>query len=128
MIMTVERGFKSRWGFHPCDVEDFQKIKTIHKFFWIAKCSKAAWERWNNKLPHNRVIRERVKGIRRSCQKILGPAPEPFFPKEYQDLLKEDIISLYEQARMPKENVNLVQPLNMNQTHINQWFEKLKVI
>lgn len=123
--VATEKAFKSRWGYHPCDGEEFQKIRRLYKFYWIARYSEAAWHRWNNKHPHNRLIKRKVKGVRGSCQEILGPAPEPFFPKEYQNILKEDIPALYERARRPLQDPSMVQPLHLSPAQINLWLEKL---
>jgi hypothetical protein len=61
--MSVTQGiFRSRWGYHPCDWNAWIRIKRL-RFLWFLTVRRlAAWRRWNNKLPHNRVIWRRIRG------------------------------------------------------------------
>lgn len=71
--------FESKFGFHPCDYETYRKLKAIHKWYWQTLRAYANWERWNRKLPKNRVCRrwQRDTQGRKIGYEIVGPAPEP---------------------------------------------------
>jgi len=46
---------QSRWGFHPCSYETYLKLKFLNKFYVKGLRQIASWERWNRKMPHNRL-------------------------------------------------------------------------
>jgi len=52
---------QSKWGFHPCDRETFQKLKELNKLYIQALHQKAAYERWERKEPHNRIMRVKLR-------------------------------------------------------------------
>jgi len=60
--MSVTQGIhRSRWGYHPCDLATWLRIKRL-RFLWFRTVRRlAAWRRWNNKLPHNRIIWRRLR-------------------------------------------------------------------
>jgi len=54
--------YRSRWGYHPCDWNACIRIKRL-RFLWFLTVRRlAAWRRWSNKLPHNRVVWRRIRG------------------------------------------------------------------
>ncbi len=78
---SSEAPFKGRWGYYPCGYETWRTIKRL-RFLWFLTLRRfAAWRRWNNKQPQNRVVRRRgrVDG-RRVGWETLGPRPEPALP------------------------------------------------
>lgn len=120
---------KSKYGFHPCDYETFLKLKHVHKAFFIAKKKIAEWHRWNNKIPHNRVLRRWVRDPvtkhKISCE-IVGTRPEPVVPDIYYDIVKHsNIIIEYNRARHAVPNENAVIPLNIKITQLDEWVAAL---
>lgn len=53
--------FKSRWGYHPCSKEVDKKLRKLNGMYQKALSSAAAWERWNRKAPHNRILRKKIR-------------------------------------------------------------------
>jgi hypothetical protein len=113
---------QSRWGLHPCSYEDFRKIKLLHKHYWLAKRAIAAWDRWNRKLPHNRVIRKQNGVI------LPKPIPmvEPLVPSIYRQIVKKPIVPLYQQARHPQPTTETVHPLSISMHHVNDWLNEIE--
>ena len=74
--------FRSRWGWHPCDYATFVLLKRLHAAYWRALRRYATWQRWHRKMPHNRVLRRRVRDAqgRKIGVEVLGPWPEPPLP------------------------------------------------
>lgn len=74
--------FRSRWGWHPCDYATFALLKRLHAAYWKALRQYATWQRWKRKMPHNRVLRRRIRdgqGIKVGVE-VVGPWPEPPLP------------------------------------------------
>jgi len=138
---------KSKWGFHPCGYETFKKLKALQKLYQDALRRRAAWERWERKLPENRISR---KKIRNSAGQVVGfMAPQPLTEPELNALLEkeeyktyqdrfgaysskqhvrervvfrrfaEDILSDYRNARFPVSSENQVQPLELSEEQID---------
>jgi hypothetical protein len=105
---------QSRWGWHPCSYEEYLRLKLLHKHYWIAKRCLAEWERWNRKLPHNRVVRRwnRDEQGRKCGFEIVGPKPEPVVPAVYREIAAAPIPELFHQARhgRPREEVKPPRP------------------
>jgi hypothetical protein len=74
--------FQSRWGWHPCDYETFALLKRLHGLYWRALRQYATWKRWRRKMPHNRVLRRRIRDEqgRKVGTEVVGPWPEPPLP------------------------------------------------
>ena len=111
--MSVTQGdvaviHRSRWGYHPCDQPTWLKIKRLRFLWFLTLRRMAAWRRWNNKLPQNRVIWRRIR--REDGRPIgweqVGAWPEPAVPEfmvreeRGQRVLAHDWIeACYRQAR-----------------------------
>lgn len=117
--------FESKRGFHPCNFEDFKKIKLLYKYYWRAKIASAAWNRWSRKLPKNRVVKRKIPG---KGYEVLGPMTEPFFPKSYQKLLERPIIPLFQQARHPQPTKNMLKPLVVPLSQVEELLKSLEEI
>ncbi len=52
--MNVNNQMQSRWGFHPCTYETYQKLKFLKKHYWIAIREFHVWHRWWRKEPQSR--------------------------------------------------------------------------
>lgn len=116
-MSTTKQVFKSRWGFHPCDYNDFMKLKRAHKLLLRAYCDCKRYLRWINKDPHNRK----------------GPepnAPQSFIETGFHQLDKHcfygvgfrragrknlylRVLEQYRNARYPKQDPEDVSPLNL---------------
>src|SRR4051794_10774990 len=46
--------FQSRWGFHPCSYEDFQRFRVLHWRTWCWMKMAMIHHRWERKHPDNR--------------------------------------------------------------------------
>src|SRR5438067_1089257 len=73
---------QSRWGFHPCSLEEFRELRSLWRAVLIRRRQVAAWRRWNAKALQNRVTRERVRD---PSGRVTGygeatPVPEPPLP------------------------------------------------
>jgi hypothetical protein len=98
--------FQSRWGFHPCHYDVFLKLKRLHKWYWQAVYDFHRWNRWQRKLPHNRVGSEPSfcplfveESIWYKPVRTRGVNGFRVYPKTVVD---RGIVSLYHQARTPQ--------------------------
>ncbi len=73
--MNATVNFQSKYGFHPCDVEIYRKLKVIYKVYWECVYRHSAWYRWNLKDPQNRV--QRWAGYDTAGRRIRLPKPLP---------------------------------------------------
>lgn len=135
---------KSKRGYHPCDYDTFVKLKKLRSYFWRNVFKVAAWTRWNNKLPHNRVSFQWLRNEQgqKIGKKVLGPRSEPKFLALFTkpDRMSYDFLVLanklndhgieeaYQQARMPTKRED-VKPLKLSGAQIDallkqaeQWF------
>jgi hypothetical protein len=132
-------GYQSKWGFHACDYETFRKLKALHKAYWKAVYDLGKWFRWQAKMPHNRVLKQRIKDDsgRVIGWKELGPWPEPTYlpifgcPSYRRDFMTvpqhlndRGIVAAYQNARMPK-SANEVVPLNISLEEIDTLYRAL---
>jgi hypothetical protein len=87
--LSSERGgdtaHRSRWGWHPCDYQTYLLLKGLNALCEKARRQHAAWQRWRRKLPHNRVIRRKVKDDQGRVigREVVGPRPEPPLPAPF---------------------------------------------
>lgn len=121
-IINPTKVHQSKWGYHALSREDFKKVKLLHKHYWIAKLRVAVYERWDRKMPQNRVIRKKDKVV---LEKPI-PIPEPWCPKIYQDLIQKPIVPLYQQSRLPSEDPASVKPLIINFKQVETWLEEIE--
>ena len=99
--------YQSKWGFHALNHEDFKKVKSLHKHYWIAKFAVAAYGRWERKQPHNRS-----KNV-------------PWCPDIYRELIKKPIVPLYQQARHPAPAAEEVKPLLISFSQVETWLKEI---
>jgi hypothetical protein len=69
----------SKWGWHPCDYGTYRLLKELNRLCEMERRQHAAWQRWQRKLPHNRVVRRAVldKEGNKVGALVVGPRPEP---------------------------------------------------
>jgi hypothetical protein len=126
---------KSRFGFHPCDYQTYRKLKTLYKRFWQTKHAVSAWQRWNNKLPKNRVIRKWIRDEqgRKIGFEVVGKRPEPKFCPlfmlrkgvNHPAYLNGQIASEYQKARTPRPE-NQVVALGMFVDEIDKLYREVE--
>jgi hypothetical protein len=66
---------KSKWGFHPCSYETYRKLRKLNALYGEALKQLAQWNRWNNKAPHNRVIRKKIRDSKGHTVGYQAPIP-----------------------------------------------------
>jgi len=124
--------FQSRFGFHPCDIEQFRRLRRLNFLAFQARRRLAAWKRWARKAAHNRrrliggkngwegsVLREIPKTSR-----VYEPVAEPIRPPidlDMADVIAED----YRNARIPVVE-SQVKSLVLSETKIDLLLESLE--
>jgi len=143
---------QSRWGWHPCDYATFLLLKRLNRACEEARRRHAAWRRWQRKLPHNRVVRRRLRDAqgRRVGSEVVGPMPEPPLPplvcvrrlvpavwgadgRPLQEpRLVEDVVfgdlgipEAYRSARRPAPSAEQVRPLRITEEELRRLVAEL---
>ena len=52
--MTETKVYQSKWGYHPCDLETYKKLRKLNQWFMKAQREAAEWNRWARKDKQNR--------------------------------------------------------------------------
>ncbi|MCI0378989.1 MAG: hypothetical protein L0215_15380 [Gemmataceae bacterium] len=113
-------------------------MKELNKLWEKAKRQRASWQRWNRKLPHNRVSRPRLRDERGRTIGYGSPIPlhepvlHPAFCHKVQlpsgrwdiELRDVGIESAYRLARHPKPTPDDVTPLPMSKDEIRRLFDE----
>lgn len=130
---------RGRWGFYPCGVETYLKLKRLNALVHQSRVIAASWARWNRKQPQNRIVRQTLRDAagRRAGRvpKLDGqgqviPIPEPRRPiaaafirppgKNF-DIDVAELIELdYRNARYPKTSEADVTPLSLTAIQIDE--------
>jgi len=135
MTTTETNVYKSRWGYHSCDYETFLKLKKLHKLYWQTVYRFAAWERWDRKLPHNRVIRRKLRSEDGTPHgyEVVGMQPEPkycpYFVVErygWKRIASHGIVEAYRTARTPRSKAENVKPLDLSVERIDKILAEVK--
>ncbi len=97
--------FKSRWGFHPCSLEQFLQLQRLHRWYWKTVYDFHRWHRWWRKEEQNRVgpepkfcphlVEDRV------WFKPVEVRGEPGFKVYPKTVVDHGVLALYRQARTP---------------------------
>lgn len=61
MTTTISDVFQSKWGYHPVSREASKKLRTLNRVFQTALRLCGARQRWENKLPQNRIQKRAVR-------------------------------------------------------------------
>ncbi|MDB5292026.1 MAG: hypothetical protein JWL69_3267 [Phycisphaerales bacterium] len=130
---------RGRWGFYPCGVETYLKLKRLNALVHQSRVIAASWARWNRKQPQNRIVRQtlrdtagrpvgRVPKLNDEGQVI--PIPEPRRPiaaafirppgKNFDIDVAEAIGLDYHNARYPKATEAEVTPLILTPAQIDE--------
>jgi hypothetical protein len=99
--------YKSRWGFHPCNFETYRKLRRLHKAFWEGRRLLARWQRWNARLPKNRI------------------GAEPEVPAIYREVCASPIVAEFQAARHGVATPEDVRPLSIPAARVNLWVQRL---
>lgn len=132
--------FQSKWGFHPCSIEPFRKLKRLNILAQKALTRMSAWERWDRKQPQNRrrfvgaksdweintsgVIGQKKRDIPK-MYRLYESVPEPVYPpidREMIDLIAAD----YKNARTPVVE-SQVRPLFLGEQKLNSLLSLLEI-
>lgn len=150
MNTVTENGVhQSKWGFHPCSKETSKKLRFLNGVYAKAQHMAGAWERWERKLPHNRVVKRAIKdekGIKVGTEVVLDAQGQPVPWKEpeictlFHDKIPSsvdrwggkiggraedngfgaDILAASRQARTPQATPQTVKPLPFSDEEIDR--------
>jgi hypothetical protein len=132
---------QSRWGFHPCSLDEFRALQALWRAVLVRRRRVAAWRRWNAKAPHNRVKRERIRDPNGrvvgygepvpvaepplptiACRKVTRPSGKveiEFAGPSGKDLRR--LQAAYRQARRPRVVAEEVEPLPVTKEELAAW-------
>lgn len=135
----VAMTFQSKWGFHPCTVELFRKLKRLNFLAYEGKRRISAWNRWNRKDPQNRRRfvgglngweknrKNEIPKMHRSYELV----PEPTRPPLDLEIIAK-IAADYQNAKKPVDEACVI-PLVLSESKIESllqvlenWYAKLK--
>lgn len=106
-MSSLTQSHRSRFGFHPCSYQDYQKLKYLHRRYWETLRRFHQWHRWNQKLAENRIGAEpefcEVFVENRPWAKPILRHGEPGFKRYSKTVIDHGVIQLYQQSRMPSE-------------------------
>lgn len=123
---------EGKWGFYPCDHENFKKLKRLNYLLLQTKIQAARWKRWGRKAEQNRKYSEPVlPDSFYSLDKISG------YSRYDRNWFNHDkIINVtdlhtkieidYRNARYPKSNKDYVRPLTLKENHMNELLLELE--
>lgn len=143
---------QGKFGWYPCDIETYHKLKAINFAFDQAVHKMKAWERWDRKDVKNRVVRKKLKD---STGRVVGyglaePMPEPplcpiFFKKAvklvnfqngvyykagiektFVEMSQGSVYDDYRKARYPVSTEAEVQSFNISLEKINELYLAIK--
>lgn len=95
---------QGRWGWHACDYPTFRRIKEFHGLLLRDLRATRRRERWEAKLPHNRVQRHKDGSA--------TPIPEPRRLGTTGELY-DWALTEYRSVRRPRPDPESVPPLDL---------------
>jgi hypothetical protein len=118
---------QGKYGYHPCDKETYLKLKALNKLYVEALRQKAAWDRWNRKLPKNRFCRRKVRDAEGNISSQIVPMVEPALNSllkklVYAVVFKENaelIGDEYRHSRYPHQSDKGIRKLRLSEDVIN---------
>jgi hypothetical protein len=149
----MKMAHQGKYGWYPCDLGTYHKLKAINLAFDQAVHKMKAWERWERKDPKNRVIRRKLKD---STGQVVGyglaePMPEPelcpVFCKKvvkkvnfdkasnyhkdginrtFVELAESSVYADYRKARYPVASEAEVMPLDISEVRIDKLYLAIK--
>jgi hypothetical protein len=86
---------EGKYGFHPCNFEQFKKLKRLHKAYWKGLNLVAKRKRWKAKMPRNRT-------------------KEIVVPPVFDSIINSNIVYVYHLARQPMCGPEGVTPISQS--------------
>ena len=99
--------YRSRWGYHPCNYETYDKLRRVHKAYYEGLRVLSRWRRWRAKLPHNRR------------------GPEPFVAYGVRQICASPIVAEFHAARHGVPEAEQVKPLAISVEQLDRWLAQL---
>lgn len=150
-MTTQTQVFQGKFGYFPCSLETYKKLRFLNMVFAKAQHMAGAWERWERKQPKNRVIKRAIKnekGFKIGTEVVLddqgNPIPwsEPQICTLFHETipssvnrwgsrmngcakdkgLGKEILEASRQAKMPKGTPEEVQPLLFSDSEIDFFY------
>lgn len=133
---TQVKTVQGKFGFYPCEWETYRKLKRLNFLSLEHRKVFKRHERWELKLPHNRIQRKWTRN--EAGQKISCVPGEPITePRkgcdELNGFVKEGMFGLipirkiifddYRKARYPQAKAEFVVPLKLSEQKIDQLLE-----
>ena len=56
---ATENVIQGKYGYHPCAIDVYHKLKAIHRVYWESVYRLAAYHRWNRKEPASGYVSSR---------------------------------------------------------------------
>ena len=53
-MCDIHSTHQSRFGFHPCDLETYRKLRSLKRYYWLTVRDFHRWWRWQRKQAQNR--------------------------------------------------------------------------
>lgn len=116
--------FQSKWGWHPCDYETYQKLRVLNKFTYQNEGGAARWWRWARKAPHNRVGEEPFL-VQFFAKKGHCGGDGRYSVTQWNTRLVDKIRADKKNAQYPKEKREQVAPLILTRQEINYLYDSL---
>ena len=145
--------YQSKWGYHPISLDASKKLRFINGVFSKAQHLAGAWNRWNRKLPENRVVKKIIRSddgkMKIGSEIVKDEFGKPLFWKEPQlcplfynkttrysstyeiskivdNGLGESVIFASKQARIPQQNPEDVKKFLFTEEEIDRIYNSAK--
>lgn len=141
----MSKVYQSKWGYHPISLESSKKLRFINGFFSKAQNLAGAWNRWNRKLPENRVVKRTLRSedgkMKIGSEVVKDKFGKPLLWKEPQfcSLFHKKIATIVvdngfgpsviwasKQARTPQQNPEDVKDFLFTEEEIDRIYNLIK--
>ena len=128
-MSSIRSENQSRFGFHPCNRELFEKLKYLHRRYWETLYRFHLWHRWNNKEPQNRVGAEPEYCpafiLKQPWRKPVTRNGEQHYKWYPRTVVDHNIVKSFQDARVPSPGP--VAPLDPGRVQqIERLFQEVK--
>jgi len=124
--------YEGKWGFYPCDHENFKKLKRLNYLLLQTKIQAARWRRWGRKAEQNRKYSEpALPDSLYSFDDLKGYDKYNYNWFNHDKIvnitnLHDKIEKDYSNARYPKSDKEYVRPLTLKENHMNELLSELE--
>lgn len=123
---------EGKWGFYPCDHENFKKLKRLNYLLLQTKVQAARWKRWGRKAEQNRKYAEPV--LPESLYSLNGISSYDKYRYNWFNHnkiinitnLHEKIENDYKNAKYPKSDKDNVCQLTLSNVDMNKLLSELE--